>query len=311
MAAPDSTGPPSPPGMPPTTGFPSNPGTVEDLHKKCQNIFPMFFEGAKLLVNKALNQNFQVSHTMTMSNMMPSGYRFGATYVGQKMLSPQEAYPLLLADIDPSGNLNANIVHAPTENTRLKAIAQINQSKWVSTQMTLDYKGPLHTASLTLGNPDFIHGTGVGVLHYLKAITPWLSLGAELAYQASPQLPGGHVAVVSAAARIAKENDYTFAATLGNGGQAHATFYQKCTDNLSVGVEMETNFKVQESTASIGYEFDMPKGNFVMRGSVDTDFVVKSVLEKKLAPLPFTLALCSMMNHKKDSFQIGCGLIIG
>ena len=81
---------------------------------------PMFFEGAKLLVNKALNQNFQVSHTMTMSNMMPSGYRFGATYVGQKMLSPQEAYPLLLADIDPSGNLNANIVHAPTENTRLK-----------------------------------------------------------------------------------------------------------------------------------------------------------------------------------------------
>ena len=83
--------------MPPTTGYPSNPGTVEDLHKKCQSIMPMFFEGAKLLVNKALNQNFQVSHTMTMSNMMPSGYRFGATYVGQKMLSPQEAYPLLLA----------------------------------------------------------------------------------------------------------------------------------------------------------------------------------------------------------------------
>lgn len=98
---------------------------------------------------------------------------------------------------------------------------------------------------------------------------------------------------------------------MGNGGQAHATFYQKCTENLSIGVEMETNFKVQESTASIGYEFDMPKGNFVMRGAVDTDFVVKAVLEKKLAPLPFTLALCSMMNHRKDSFQIGCGLIIG
>ena len=110
-----------PPGGPPlTSGYPTNPGTVEDLHKKCQNIFPMFFEGAKLLVNKALNSNFQVSHTMTMSNMQPSGYRFGATYVGQKMLSQQEAFPLLLADMDPSGNLNANIMHAPTENTRLK-----------------------------------------------------------------------------------------------------------------------------------------------------------------------------------------------
>ena len=80
---------------------------------------------------------------------------------------------------------------------------------------------------------------------------------------------------------------------------------------MAIGAEVETNFKVQESTASVGYEFDMPKGNFVMRGSVDTDYVVKAVLEKKLVPLPFTLALCSMMSHKKDAFQIGCGLIIG
>jgi hypothetical protein len=29
----------------------------------------------------------------------------GATYVGSKMLSPQEAFPLLLADVDPAGNL--------------------------------------------------------------------------------------------------------------------------------------------------------------------------------------------------------------
>ena len=39
----------------------------------------------------------------------------GATYVGEKMLGPHEAFPLLLADMDPSGNLNANIVHAPTD----------------------------------------------------------------------------------------------------------------------------------------------------------------------------------------------------
>ncbi len=39
-----------------------NPGTMEDLHKQCQNVFPMFFEGAKLLVNKGLSNNFQVGH---------------------------------------------------------------------------------------------------------------------------------------------------------------------------------------------------------------------------------------------------------
>lgn len=67
----------------------------------------------------------------------------------------------------------------------------------------------------------------------------------------------------------------------------------------------------QESSASIGYEFDIGKGNFLMRGSVDTNFIVKSVVEKKLLPLPFTLALCSLINHRKNSFQFGCGLIIG
>ena len=49
--------------------------------------------------------------------------------------------------------------------------------------MTADYKGDAYTTSLTLGNPDLIHGSGVGVVHYLRTVTPWLALGAELAYQ--------------------------------------------------------------------------------------------------------------------------------
>lgn len=150
--------------MPPPE-FPLNPGTVEDLHKQCQNVFPMFFEGAKLLVNKALSNNFQVlcldrlfsflfpvtvssfqvSHTMTLSNTQSSGYRFGATYLGQKVLSPVEAYPLVLGDIDPNGNLNASIVHAITNRLRCKVITQIQDSKWQSAQMTTDYKGDLYT----------------------------------------------------------------------------------------------------------------------------------------------------------------------
>lgn len=99
------------------------------------------------------------------------------------MLSPQEAFPLLLADVDPAGNLNANIVHAPTDRTRVKMIAQIQAGKWQSTQLTADYKGDASSTSLTLGNPDLIHGSGVGVLHYLRTVTPSLALGAELAYQ--------------------------------------------------------------------------------------------------------------------------------
>jgi len=48
------------------------------------------FEGGKLVVNKGLSSHFQISHTMTMSSLQPSGYKFGCTYVGTKQYSPSE-----------------------------------------------------------------------------------------------------------------------------------------------------------------------------------------------------------------------------
>ncbi len=59
-----------------------NPGTMEDLHKKCKDVFPMYFEGCKFGVTKGLSSSFQVSHTLTMSNTVPSGYRQEAAALG-------------------------------------------------------------------------------------------------------------------------------------------------------------------------------------------------------------------------------------
>lgn len=92
----------------------------------------------------------KVSHTLTMSSSQPSGYRFGATYVGSQIRGPAEAYPLLLADMDPSGNLNANIVHAITDKLRMKMISQIEDSKWQSAQITADYKSDLYTVRIIM-----------------------------------------------------------------------------------------------------------------------------------------------------------------
>lgn len=60
-----------------------------------------------------------------MSSITPSGYRFGATYVGTKQISPSEAYPILLGDIDPSGNLNASILHQFKPQIHAKFGAQV------------------------------------------------------------------------------------------------------------------------------------------------------------------------------------------
>ena len=85
----------------------------------------MNFEGAKIAVQKGLSNHFQISHSLNMSSLSPSGYRFGATYVGTKQYGPGEAYPVLVGDIDPVGNLNANIYHKFNDNIIAKLQAQV------------------------------------------------------------------------------------------------------------------------------------------------------------------------------------------
>lgn len=46
-------------------------------------------------------------------------------------------------------------------------------------------------------------------------------------------------------------------------------------------------------------------------GSVDSNWIVGATLEKKLPPLPLTLALGAFLNHRKNKFQCGFGLTIG
>lgn len=120
-----------------------NPGPLDEIHNKCKSmlffefilhasyhfifsdIFPTCFEGARVMLTRGLSNHFQISHTINMSSVTPSGYRFGATYVGTKQLSPTEAFPILLGDIDPSGNLNATIIHQICTNVQAKFGAQV------------------------------------------------------------------------------------------------------------------------------------------------------------------------------------------
>lgn len=96
------------------------------------DVMPTTFEGAKLMIQKGLSNHFQVSHTINLCSSNPSGYRFGATYVGTKQLSPSEAFPVILGDIDPAGNLNANIIHQISPNVRCKFASQVKKTRFSS-----------------------------------------------------------------------------------------------------------------------------------------------------------------------------------
>lgn len=284
----------------------ANPGTYEECHRKCKEVFPLQMEGVRLVVNKGLSNHFQVSHTVTLSTLGDSGYRFGSTYVGTKQTGPAESFPVMVGDMDNTGSLNAQIIHQLASAVRTKIAIQTQQHKFVNWQCDMECRGEDFTAAVTLGNPDIPVGSGILVGHYLQSITPALALGGEVVYH---RRPGEEGAVTSLLGRYTGDN-YVATLTLGAAG-GHATYYHKATDQLQIGVEVEANTRMQDTTASFGYQLDVPKANFLFKGSVDSNWMVGATIEKKLLPLPLTLALGAFLNHRKHKFQCGFGVTIG
>ncbi|XP_072226900.1 mitochondrial import receptor subunit TOM40B [Leuresthes tenuis] len=283
-----------------------NPGTFDECHRKCKEVFPMQMEGVRLVVNKGLSNHFQVNHSVLLSTTADSTYRFGATYVGTKQTGPAEFFPVMVGDMDNSGSLNAQIIHQISSRIRSKVAFQTQQNKFVNWQGDAEFRGEDFTATVTLGNPDVLVGSGIVVTHYLQSITPALALGGELVYH---HRPGEEGAVMSLVGRYTGSN-YIATVTAGSAG-AHASYYHKANDQLQVGVEFEASARMQDTSVTFGYHLDVPKANLQFKGSVDSNWVVGATLEKKLLPLPLSLVLCSFLNHRKNKFQCGFGITIG
>lgn len=72
-------------------------------------------------------------------------------------------------------------------------------------QVTAEHQGPIHTATFTASSQEWREGAGVLVAQYLQSVTKPLALGTELVYQRSNKIPGGEIAVLSAAGRYATD----------------------------------------------------------------------------------------------------------
>ncbi|KAK0394733.1 hypothetical protein QR680_000907 [Steinernema hermaphroditum] len=286
-----------------------NPGTYEEMHRKCKDVFPMCFDGAKVMVQKGLSSHFQVSHTVQISPQN-TGYRFGATYVGNKQTGPGEAFPVLLGDTDAQGNTNATLLHQFGGNWRVKLQSQVQQGKLAAAQGSLDYRGRMSTLGLTVANLDVVNESGIVVGTFLRKVTQKLDLGAELVYQYGKNIPGQQISVLSYGGRWTAK-DWILSGSLGVSG-LHACYFHKQTENIAFGVEFESNFRLQEAVTTFGYQVELPEAGVTMRASCDTQWTVGGVFEKRLSrELPFTLALSGLLNHSKAQGKFGVGLIIG
>jgi len=217
----------------------------------------------------------------------------------------------LIGDVDASGNLNANIIHALSDQLRVKCVAQIQNNKCVASQCTTDYKGKDFTAALTAGNLDPISGSGLFVGQYLQRVTSRLALGSELLYQFGQQIPGGEISVLSLAGRYSGDDWQASGNISPLAGNLHGCYVQKINDQLSVAAELETSLRLGESTATIGYQVEIPNAHTTFKAQLDSNWCIGAVMEKKLQPFPFTFALSGYANHVKGQYRFGVGLIVG
>jgi len=287
----------------------SHPGTYEDLHKKTKDTFPIIFEGFRFTVNKGLSSHFQASHSLTMSSVVPSVYKFGATYIGTKQVSPFEMYPIILGDLDSTGNMNAQVLHQFTNNLKTRFVAQIQEGQLAGYQMTNDYKGKDFTASVTTVNNDIVQNSGIILFHYLQRLTKTLDIGTELLFQYGRNVPNGRMAMYSLGWRYFG-NQWQLSGALNPLGSLHLCYHHQSSPAIQFGVELESNIRTMESQATFCYQVELNKANMTFKGMADSNWTVGAVMEKRLLPLPFTFVLSGFLNHVKPSYKFGIGFTI-
>ncbi|KAM9331943.1 mitochondrial import receptor subunit TOM40B isoform 3-T4 [Pholidichthys leucotaenia] len=139
-----------------------NPGSFHSLHRSCKDVFPQQIEGVKMIVNKTLSSFFKVSHTLHLSAVNPSYYRFHVEHLQSDDYSKDKDAPALIGEMDSSGSLNAHALLHLTERVRARTVFQTQQSQFVTWQFEAEYRGSDFTAAVTVANPDVLRESARG-----------------------------------------------------------------------------------------------------------------------------------------------------
>ncbi|KAM3176869.1 hypothetical protein ACTXT7_005638 [Hymenolepis weldensis] len=297
--------------VPEVRPYDDGPCALENIHNKAHDVFPIPFTGIKLLINKGLSSHFQVSHSLTLSSGESAGYRFGATYAGHNKVSETEAYPVLMGEIQPGGQMQAQIVNQVGSNCRLRYIAQIQKFVMTNQQIAAEVRNDKWQAGLTLINPDLNRGELMAAIDTMRKMSSRFYMGSMFFYNRSQQLPGGYDGIWSLGGKFVADY-WQFAATVRPFQLVfHSSFHMKVNENLQLAAEIESNCQQQSNVATLGYQYDLPKANVSFKAQVDSNWNVAATLEKRLFPFPFTFSISALGNSVASKYEAGVGLTVG
>ncbi|XP_039578142.1 mitochondrial import receptor subunit TOM40B isoform X4 [Passer montanus] len=264
-----------------------NPGSFDELHRLCKEVFPPQMEGVKLIVTKTLSSHFQVTHTVHMSTLGPSGYRFNATFLGDRQLGaelspgvPAVPVPHVLSPGVPHAARGHGQQWQPQRAGRAAAgRAPARQGR------VPDAPGQVRDVAVRRRVPRRgLHG-------HAHAGQPrpagrLRDRGGTLPAERHRPPGAGRGARVPPAARRGGSHPHPGREVLG----------PALGDNAQRGLRRRPRQL-------------LPPGQ--RAGLLDSNWSVGGVLEKKLPPLPVTLALGAFLNHWRSRFHCGFSVTVG
>ncbi|KAF5737955.1 mitochondrial import receptor subunit TOM40-1-like [Tripterygium wilfordii] len=278
------------------------PIPFEEVHREAlMSLKPELFEGMRFDFTKGLNQNFSLSHSVSMGPMeIPSQssetikiptahYEFGANFLDPKLM--------LVGRVMTDGRLNARVKCDLTDNLTLKANAQLTSEPHMSHGMgNFEYKGKDYRAQLQLANGAFFGGS------YIQSVTPHLSLGGEIFWAGQHRKSG-----VGYAGRY--ETDKMVATgQVATTGMVALSYVQKVSEKVSLATDFMYNLPSREATASAGYDYILRQSR--LRGKIDSNGCVAAYLEERLN-MGLNFILSAELDHKKKDYKFGFGLTVG
>lgn len=282
-------------------------GSIDDVHRECLNIMPITIAGAKFILNKSFSYPFQVSYSINLNLPNTSENRIGVTCIGPKRVS----FPVLKGDIDSAGTRSVTVIHQLTPTVRCTWDSQTKDQKTTKSRLHVDYKWQNFNASFAIVDPNIIvDGSIILMGHIYYAVTRNLSLGFQLISGRNPiSSPDWQLLSRCGVARYVTGRNI-WSGTIGSPG-VQVCYYRKVSDQFQLGVDFGAHTGFQKMGARIGCQIDLPKPEFVFRGSINHKCAVAAVLEKNFKVFhPFKLALSGYFSPFENQFTLGCGLTV-
>ncbi|XP_037049122.1 mitochondrial import receptor subunit TOM40 homolog 1-like [Bradysia coprophila] len=278
-----------------------NPGLPQFLHIRTQEIMPFNFDGIKFIFNKSISKEFGINHVINITNGPDNGYRFGTSFTGNKEWIGL-GWPTFQGEINTSGHVEASLIQ---QANFMRFVTVVNyENSLVFPQLTVDWIGNNSTASIAaskvtaMNYPEFVDCT------YLKTVTDNLTLGLRGYYR----LFNNFWPMPECLARY-ESGPFGWSVSISPHDMQFCHYFN-VNENLRLGLMLNGQFRDRRSIGQVGYQFSCPKKQITVRGMVDSEWNVRSTVEKPLTSLPIILLLSASLNHRNNRVGLGCGVIL-